>query len=493
MRLATIAAMPIIPLGRAFTDTAARDPARPAVTVGDISFTRAQLESLANRMARVFLSHGVKEGDYVTIGLPNSPEFFAATIAAWKIGAVPQPVSPRLPQREREAIIELAGSPVVLGAEPGEHPGRLCLPVGWLPDESIDDSTLPDAISPTWKAPTSGGSTGRPKLIVAGEPGVIDTEADPGMGMRRDGVMLVPGPMYHNAPFSYSSKAIVNGNHVITMERFDAEATLKAAQEHRPEWMLLVPTMMLRISRVPDYRTYDVSSLNVVWHMAAPCPPWLKEDWIDWLGGEKIFELYAGTEAQAVTVIRGDQWMAHRGSVGKPIYGEMKVLDDNGNDAPAGQVGEIYMRAPGGRVTYRYVGAEAKRTADGWESLGDMGWIDDEGFVFLTDRLGDMILAGGANIYPAEVEAAIDEYPHVRSSAVIGLPDDDLGNRIHAIVQLAAGSAVTEDELRAHLADRLVRYKIPRSFEFVAEPLRDDAGKVRRSQLRADRVRDAAS
>ena len=257
--------------------------------------------------------------------------------------------------------------------------------------------------------------------------------------------------------------------------------------------MLLVPTMMLRISRVPDYRTYDVSSLNVVWHMAAPCPPWLKEDWIDWLGGEKIFELYAGTEAQAVTVIRGDQWMAHRGSVGKPIYGEMKVLDDNGNDAPAGQVGEIYMRAPGGRVTYRYVGAEAKRTADGWESLGDMGWIDEEGFVFLTDRLGDMILAGGANIYPAEVEAAIDEYPHVRSSAVIGLPDEDLGNRIHAIVQLAAGSAVTEDELRAHLADRLVRYKLPRSFEFVAEPLRDDAGKVRRSQLRADRVRDAAS
>jgi bile acid-coenzyme A ligase len=480
--------MPIIPLGRAFTETARRDPDRPAVTVGERSISRAGLESMANRMARVFLSHGVQLGDYVTIGLPNSPEFFAATIAAWKIGAVPQPVSPRLPHREREAIIHLAQSPIVLGAEPGEHPGRVCLPVGWLPDESVDDSPLPDAISPTWKAPTSGGSTGQPKLIVAGDPGVIDTDADPGMGMRHDGVMLVPGPMYHNAPFSYSSKAIVNGNHVITMERFDAEATLKAAEQHRPEWMLLVPTMMLRIVRVANHRSYDMSSLRVVWHMAAPCSPWLKEEWIDWLGGEKIFELYAGTEAQAVTVIRGDQWMAHRGSVGKPIYGEMKVLDAAGNDAAAGEVGEIYMRAPDGRVTYRYVGADAKRTDDGWESLGDMGWIDADGFVFLTDRLGDMILSGGANIYPAEVEAAIDEYPHVRSSAVIGLPDEDLGNRIHAIVQLAPGFVVTDDELREHLSERLVRYKIPRTFEFVTEPLRDDAGKVRRSQLRAHRV-----
>jgi bile acid-coenzyme A ligase len=480
--------MPIIPLGRAFTETARRDPDRLAVTVGERSISRAGLESMANRMARVFLSNGVRLGDHVTIGLPNSPEFFAATIAAWKIGAVPQPVSPRLPHREREAIIHLAGSPLVLGAEPGEHPGRVCLPVGWLPDESVEDSPLPDAISPTWKAPTSGGSTGQPKLIVAGDPGVIDTDADPGMGMRRDGIMLVPGPMYHNAPFSYASKAIVNGNHVITMERFDAEATLKAAEQHRPEWMLLVPTMMLRMVRVANHRSYDMSSLRVVWHMAAPCPPWLKEEWIDWLGGEKIFELYAGTEAQAVTVIRGDQWMAHRGSVGKPIYGEMKVLDAAGNDAAPGEVGEIYMRAPDGRVTYRYVGADAKRTDDGWESLGDMGWIDGDGFVFLTDRLGDMILSGGANIYPAEVEAAIDEYPHVRSSAVIGMPDEDLGNRIHAIVQLAPGFVVTDDELREHLSERLVRYKIPRTFEYVTEPLRDDAGKVRRSQLRAHRV-----
>ena len=480
--------MPLLPLGRAFTEAALRDPDRPAVTVDDVTVSRAELESLANRMARAFIENGVQLGDYVTIGLPNSPEFFAAALASWKVGAVPQPVSPRLPRREREAIIELADSRLVLGAEPVEHPGRVCFPLGWLPDESIDDAPLPDAIAPTWKAPTSGGSTGRPKLIVAGEPGVIDTDADPGMGVHREGVMLVPGPMYHNAPFSYSCRGLVSGNHIVTMARFDAEATLAAAQRHRPDWMLLVPTMMLRITRVEDHADYDMSSLRVVWHMAAPCPPWLKEMWIQWLGGDRIFELYAGTEAQSVTVIRGDEWMTRRGSVGKPIYGEMKVVDSAGNDAAADEVGEIYMRAPAGRVTYRYVGADAKCTEDGWESLGDMGWIDADGYVYLTDRLGDMILSGGANIYPAEVEAAIDEHPSVRSSAVIGLPDDDLGSRIHAIVQPAVGAVLSDDDLRAHLAERLVRYKIPRTFEFVVDPLRDDAGKVRRGQLRDDRL-----
>jgi bile acid-coenzyme A ligase len=317
---------------------------------------------------------------------------------------------------------------------------------------------------------------------------MIDTDLDPGMGVRHGGVMMVPGPMYHNAPFSYSTRGLATGNHVITMPRFDAEETLAGIQEHRPDWMLLVPTMMLRMWRVPERESYDVSSLQVVWHMAAPCPAWLKEGWIEWIGGEKLYELYAGTEAQAVTIIRGDEWLAHRGSVGRCLIGEMKVLDPLGEELAPGEVGEIYMRSPGGRETYRYVGAEAKRTADGWESLGDLGWIDADGYVFLTDRLSDMILSGGANIYPAEVEAAIDEHPLVHSSAVIGLPDEDLGNRIHAIVQVAEGASVSDDELREFLAERLVRYKIPRTFERSDEPLRDDAGKVRRSALRADRL-----
>jgi bile acid-coenzyme A ligase len=164
----------------------------------------------------------------------------------------------------------------------------------------------------------------------------------------------------------------------------------------------------------------------------------------------------------------------------------MKILDDQGRDAPPGQVGEVYMLPDAGPgSTYHYLGAMPKGR-DGWESLGDMGWMDEEGYLYLTDRHADMILSGGANIYPAEVEAAIDSFPHVRSSAVIGLPDEDMGQRIHAIVD--ASGIIDPEALRAHVADKLVGYKVPRTFEFVSEPLRDDAGKVRRSALRQERL-----
>ncbi len=254
--------------------------------------------------------------------------------------------------------------------------------------------------------------------------------------------------------------------------------------------MYLVPTMMSRISRLPEeIRTrYDVSSLKTVWHLAAPCPPWLKEEWINWLGADVIMELYAGTEGQARTVITGREWLSHRGSVGR-VYpnGEMKAFDAEGRELAPGEVGEIYMRgAAGAAPTYRYLGAVARTLPGGWESLGDVGWFDEEGYLYLADRRTDMILVGGANVYPAEIEAAIEEHPLVQSSAVIGLPEDDLGNRIHAIVH--ARGEIGLDELMSHLSERLVGYKQPRSFEFVAEPLRDDAGKVRRSALREERV-----
>jgi bile acid-coenzyme A ligase len=485
--------MAIVSLGRAFTLSAEADPDRPAVTCGGRTATRGELEVLSNRTARALEELGVTAGSYVTIGLPNSVEFYATTLAVWKLGAVPQPVSPRLPTLERQAIVELANPPVVVGADGDEHPGRVCLPVGWQPDGALDAGPLDDRTAPAWKAPTSGGSTGRPKLIVAGDPGVVDTEAPPGMGVQRDGVISIPGPMYHNAPFSYATRGLVNGNHVLTMPRFDAETTVRDAAEHRADWMLLVPTMMLRIWRLPDRESYDLSALRMVWHMAAPCPAWLKEAWIEWLGGHRIYELYAGTEAQAVTVISGTEWLERRGSVGRCVIGQMKVLGPDGAELPPGEPGEIYMRPPEGAVTYRYVGAEAKRTDDGWESLGDLGWMDADGYVYLTDRLGDMILSGGANIYPAEVEAALDEHPSVSSCAVIGLPDEELGNKIHAIIHLVPGAAFDEDDVRAFLGDRLVRYKIPRTFELSDEQLRDDAGKVRRSQLRAERVTDAAN
>jgi bile acid-coenzyme A ligase len=481
--------MTAISFGRRITDLAAADPDRPSITCGDDSLTRAELEAAANRFGRDLAQRGVGVGDMVTIALPNSVDWFVAFAACWKIGAVPQPVSARLPRRELEAIVELADPRVIVGVDEDSFAGRVCLPVGYASPGDLDSSPPPDAVSPAWKAPTSGGSTGLPKLIVSGEPATLDGENDPPRLLDADGCLLMPGPLYHNGPIVWSCQALLWGNHVVVLPRFDAEATLAAIEKHRVDVVYLVPTMMKRIWALPpDVRdSYDLSSLRIVWHLAEPCPPWLKQVWIDWLGPERIVELYAGTEAQAATVIGGVEWLEHRGSVGRPISGEMAIFDADGNAVPPGVEGEVWMRSKTERPTYRYIGAEARRRDDGWESLGDMGWMDADGYLYLGDRQSDMILTGGSNVYPAEVEAAINEHPAVRSACVIGLPDEDRGNRIHAIVE-ADEAEVPPADLLAFLGERLVRYKLPRSIEYVDTPLRDDAGKVRRSALRAERI-----
>jgi len=305
------------------------------------------------------------------------------------------------------------------------------------------------------------------------------------------GSVLIPGPLYHNGPFMWATGGLFKGNTVTITTRFDAEQTLQLIEAQRVDTIYMVPTMMQRVWNLPeDVRLkYDVSSLKTLWHLAAPCPAWLKEAYIEWLGAEVIWELYGGTEGQGGTVITGPEWLAHRGSVGKPNETcEMKIVDEQGNTLSAGEIGEVFMRPKAGPgTTYRYIGAEAKSMDGGWESLGDMGSMDADGYLYLSDRQTDMILSGGANIYPAEVEAAIDAFPGVRSSAVIGMPHEDLGNYVHAIVDAPAGS-IAKDDLLAHLAERLVKYKLPRTVEFVTEPLRDDAGKVRRKALRAERI-----
>jgi bile acid-coenzyme A ligase len=221
-------------------------------------------------------------------------------------------------------------------------------------------------------------------------------------------------------------------------------------------------------------------------------PPWLKEKWIEWLGPERIFELYGGTERQGATVISGVEWLAHKGSVGK--IGEaarLRIIGEDGNDVAVGQTGEIYfLPNDGAGTTYHYLGAEPKRRADGWESLGDIGRLDEEGYLYLGDRLADMILRGGANIYPAEVEAAVSAHPKVRSCVVVGLPDPEFGQRVHAIVELdpATDAQALADGMGDFLKDRLSRYKHPESFEAVSEQVRDDTGKVRRTLLRDERA-----
>lgn len=472
-----------------FAELAAAEPDGIVVTSGDDEITRAELESRSNRLARDFAARGVSEGDFVTVALPNSVDWVVTYLAIWKLGAIPQPVSSKLPGRELHEIVELAGSTLVVGAEDGTFDDVPTLPIGYRPDAELDDSPLPDKVSPAWKAPTSGGSTGRPKLIVSGEPALVDPEAPNAIGARDGGCLVMPGPLYHNGPAVWTCAALLAGSSVVLMPRFDAEQTLALVERHRADIVYTVPTIMKRILRLPDEvrLRYDLSSLRIVWHLAEPCPEWLKQAWIDWLGPERIYELYAGTEAQAVTIITGTEWLAHRGSVGQVRVGEMKVTDLDGNELGPGEHGEVWLRGTTGKETYRYVGAQAKTLDGGWESLGDIGWFDEDGYLYLSDRLSDMILSGGANIYPAEVESVLQEHPAVKTVVVIGLPDADKGNRVHAIVESDPG-AVSEDELLTFARERLALYKLPRTIEFVDEPLRDDAGKARRSALRAARM-----
>lgn len=466
-----------------------------ALTFGGRTYSYAELGQISNRLARHFLDIGVEVEDFVTIAEPNSLQFIASTIACWKVGAIPQPVSSRLPGMELETIIELANSKLVVGAE---VEGRLSLPIGFMPSEDLDDSELEDRVSSAWKAPTSGGSTGRPKLIVSGDPSMVtDSIAGLGglIGAALGQTMVMPGPLYHNGPFIWTMNALLAGGHVALLPRFDAEETLKAVQDNKAAAIYLVPTMMQRMWKLPDDTkfAYDLSSLTRAVHLAEPCPPWLKEAWIDWIGPENLWELYGGTEGQMFTFLNGLEWREHHGSVGKPVSGEVKICDDDGNEVAAGETGEVWMRSVGRDTpTYRYIGAEAE-ARDGWECLGDIGSVDKDGYLYLADRRKDMILVGGANIYPAEIEAAINAYPGVGSCAVIGLPDEDKGNLIHAIIEpedrtSGESGGIVEKELIEFLAERLVRYKLPRSFEWTDEPLRDDAGKVRRGALQQERL-----
>lgn len=475
--------------GRAISDRAAEDPDRIAVVLDGETLTRGALERRANRLARVFQARGVEPGRLVTIGLPNDLAFVVACVATWKCGAIPNPISPRLPARERDGILALADPALVIGFD-DDVVGRERLPADFVPPADLPDSPLPDVVSPNERALASGGSTGHPKLIVLRHPAEFDPET-PATVLTPKGCVLVPGPLHHAAPFGSLTQALLTGERAVVMGRFEASACLALIERHRVEQVLFVPTMMHRIWRLPEAEraARDVSSLRMVITGSAPCPAWLMRCFIDWLGPDVMHEVYGGSERLGGTFITGREWLAHPGSVGRPTKAAgLRILDpETGRDVPTGQVGEIYMMPRGGPgSTYRYVGASARATADGWESVGDMGRLDADGYLYLADRRTDMILCGGRNIYPAHVEAALDEHPAVASSAVIGLPDDDLGQRVHAIVQVVG--TVDDAELRAHLMERIVHYAIPRSYEFVDQPLRDDAGKVRRFALRAERI-----
>ncbi|MBJ19155.1 MAG: AMP-binding protein [bacterium] len=475
--------------GRALGETAALDPDRRAVVCEGDSISVGELDLRSNRLARAYAERGVKEGDRVSFCLPNGIELITGCFAAWKLGAVPSPLSDRLPGPERDAILSVAAPALVVGIEADVRPEMASVPRGFQPDAQLSAEPLPDRTAPHERALASGGSTGIPKLIIPKSEAAYDREnASPLFKAKR--AVLVPGPLSHAVPFSATFQGILAGCEVVVMGRFDASRFLELIEAHRVDRVSVVPTMMLRIWRLPveERLARDVSSLEFVMSGGAPLPAWLMRAWIEWLGPEVMHEAFGPSERIGGTFINGTEWLAHPGSVGRSTTaGGIRILDAERNELPAGEMGEIFMMPTAGPgSTYQYVGAKANASHEGWESVGDMGYLDADGYLYLGDRRTDMILSGGRNVYPAEIEAALVEHPSVRSCAVIGLPDEEFGQRIHAVVE--SEGDLDEEALRDHLEARLVRYKIPRSFEAVGESLRNEAGKVRRSALRSARL-----
>jgi bile acid-coenzyme A ligase len=476
-----------VALGSILAHHARRSPGQTALIADDSPVTYDALDARSNRRARMLAAHGVGQGDFVTVALPNGLEFYETVFALWKLGAIPNVVSAKLPRPEMEAILDLVRPRLFVGTPPG--PGIAAVGNQGAPDRYSADP-LPERISPHWKAMTSGGSTGRPKVIVDAMSARWDPEE--GFLCQQPGdVILNPGPLYHNAPFHCITMGLFVGATIVEMGRFDALRALELIEAHRVNWVTMVPTMMHRIWRLgPEVLSrFALPSLRMMLHMAAPCPPWLKEAWIGWLGSERVWEYYGTTEGTGSTMISGTDWLAHRGSVGRVREGyALRILDEAGHECAAGEVGEVYFRPEGGPgSTYHYLGSPSRRVGE-WETHGDLGWVDGEGYLYLADRRNDLIISGGANIYPAEVEAAIEAHPAVRTSAAIGLPDEEWGARVHAIVQLADDASLDQAELLAFLAGRLARFKLPRTVEFTGESLRDEAGKVRRAALREARL-----
>lgn len=461
---------------------AARRPDALAVIHDKESLNWAGLARNVARGADALRTAGVEPNDCVALVLPNGNRFIEATFAIWAAGGTPLPLSPRLPRAELMRLLELARPRLVIDDDWSPIHAAEALPMG------------PPARF--WKAIASGGSTGRPKLILSDRPAVSDPstyelfpwELHQGRLGIPNGIMLNPGPLYHNGPFVHAFMNLFAGSTLIGMPRFDAEEWLRLVERHRVGFSYLVPAMMHRIWSLPDAvrSRYDLTSLAGVIHTAAPCPDWLKRAWIEWLGPDRIWETYGSTEAVASSLINGAEWLEHPGSVGRFFFGAQgKVLDESDAALPPGEIGDLWVRSSPDRGTgFAYVGDEP-RERDGWFNFGDLAAIDDEGYVHIADRRTDLIIRGGNNIYPAEVEAAIEAHPDVLAAAVIGLPDEEMGARVHAIVKCRPGC---NPDLAAFLGDRLAPYKRPATFEFAQTPLRDDSGKIRRSKLREERL-----
>jgi bile acid-coenzyme A ligase len=491
--------VPRMTFGRRVAMLADEHPDKPALIVApqpeagtatDLVITWRELDARSNQVARLLAGYGAGPGSMVVVGLWNSAEHFYLTTAAWKLGALALPLRAMLPDRERDSILDLATPAVVCGSW-----DEIAYPL-LRPDDlerawSLPATPLPYDPPHPGKAIASGGSTGRSKIIVdrTWHP-VIYPERSRRLGARYGQVQLMAAPLYHNSPFLAGYGGLADDHTLVVMERFHAAQAVDLIERYRVNYAYFPPIIMRRIAMLPDIQERDLSSIEAIQSSAAPCPIWLKRFWIDLLGPEKVHEVYGSTEGIGATMIGGTEWLAHPGSVGLPVACELRILDEDGVELPPGEVGEIFMRPTSERgPTFEYVGAPgAKRTPDGFLSIGDLGWVDADGFLYIADRRVDLVISGGANVYPAEVEAALSDHPGIADLAVIGVPDEEWGRRVHAVIQPADPLAPPDvAELDRLCRARIASYKAPKTYEFVAELPRNEAGKIRRALLADER------
>lgn len=484
---------------------------KPAAVMGESgeAMTYAELEAASNRIAHVFADLGLRVGDHVAILMENRLEMLPVVWAAQRSGLFYTPVNWHLTSDEAAYIVDNCGASVLISTPLLADLTQACiatiareitlLTVGGDLDElaaAAPSTPRPDEVEGIYMF-YSSGTTGRPKGILPalahdpfGTGLTIEHMMADAFGFGRDTVYLSPGPLYHAAPLGWTIGTIRNGGTAVVMEKFDAREALRLIRDHRVTAAQFVPTMFVRMLKLPDeVRTsFNVSSLRIVIHAGAPCAVDVKQRMIGWLG-PILVEFYSGSEGTGFFMVDSEAWLQRPGTVGKAMLGTVHICDDEGTELPAGEIGTVWF---GDVKRFEYHGDPAKTASawndKGWNTLGDLGRVDEDGYLYLSDRRTDLILSGGVNIYPREIEEALILHPAVDDIVVVGVADEEFGQRVHAYVQAAptveAGPGLGA-ELSAFARERVARFKVPRGWTFLSEVPRLPSGKVLRRNLPA--------
>jgi fatty-acyl-CoA synthase len=477
--------------------------------------TYRELEARSDALAGQLAAAGIRAGDHVAILMENRAEFMIAAWAAQRAGLYFTPVNWHLTSDEVSYIVQDCGARAILSSEARRavlEPVAAACPdvVIWVCERDGPSGFAPEhALAPEPVAYEalegssmiySSGTSGRPKgikRVISGAPfgalGAGDQMLRGLYAWDADTVFLNPSPLYHAGPLNFAMSTHRCGGTVVLMRDFDAVEALEAIGRHRVNKAWLVPTMMIRMLKVPDRARFDTSSMTHAVHTAAPCPQETKRAMIEWWG-PVLYEFYAATEGNGLTAITPQEWLAHPGSVGRSP--DVRILGEDGEVLPQGEVGVIYFASNWTVFEYHNDPAKTAEAHDshGWTTIGDMGYLDADGYLYLTDRKTHMIIAGGVNIYPQEAENVLAVHPAVEDVAVIGVPHPEYGEEVKAVVQLGAGQTASDalaGELIAYCQSQLARYKCPRTVDFVETLPRMPNGKLLKRDLRARYWQDA--